>query len=141
MRARRKARQSDVLIRNEAFYNAVTTRDLAAMEALWAGEMHVSCIHPGAAPLFGRDAVMESWARILSGPVRTSLQCLEPNVHFLSEELALVVCYERLGGETLAATNIFALEASDWVLVHHQAGPLANEIAGEADVPPPRLLQ
>ncbi|MBO6561428.1 MAG: nuclear transport factor 2 family protein [Nisaea sp.] len=136
-----RARQSDVLIRNEAFYNAFTTRDLAAMEALWAGEMHVSCIHPGATPIFGRDAVMESWAQILSGPVRTSLQCLEPKVHFLSEELALVVCYERIGGETLTATNIFALESSDWVLVHHQAGPLANEIAGHADVPSPRLLQ
>ncbi|WP_193185996.1 nuclear transport factor 2 family protein [Nisaea sediminum] len=136
-----RARQSDVLIRNEAFYNAFTTRDLEAMEALWAGELHVSCIHPGTPPLFGRDAVIESWAQILSGPVKTALQCLEPKVHFLSEDLALVVCYERIGGETLAATNIFALESSDWVLVHHQAGPLASEMASHADVPSPRLLQ
>lgn len=136
-----RARQTDILIQNEAFYTAFTTRDLTAMATLWASEMHVSCIHPGGTPLFGRDAVMGSWARILSGPVRPSMQCLEPKIHLLSEELAIVVCFEQIGGEMLSATNIFALENAGWVLVHHQAGPVAGEVGTAADMPVPRLLQ
>tara|TARA_E500000318_G_scaffold47420_1_gene44627 strand:- start:4452 stop:4868 length:417 start_codon:yes stop_codon:yes gene_type:complete len=136
-----RARQTEILIRNEAFYTAFTTRDLAAMQSLWASEMHVSCIHPGAAPLFGREAVMESWVQVLSSPVRASLECLEPKIHLLRDDLAIVVCFERLGSETLAATNIFALENTDWVLLHHQSGPLAAEAVTATDIPAPRLLQ
>lgn len=136
-----RARQTDILIRNEAFYTAFTTRDLTSMEGLWASEMYVSCIHPGAVPLFGREAVMESWARILSSPVRAPLQCLDPKIHLLRNDLATVVCFERLGDETLVATNIFAFENADWVLVHHQSGPLAAEDGTLADIPVPRLLQ
>ena len=136
-----RARQTEIMIRNEAFYTAFTTRDLAAMEGLWASEMHVSCIHPGAAPLFGREAVMESWARILSSPVRASLQCLEPRIHLLRDDLAILVCFERLGVETLTATTIFAFENADWMLVHHQSGPLVAEAITAADIPAPRLLQ
>ena len=136
-----RGRQTDILMRNEAFYTAFTTRDLAAMKSLWASEMHVSCIHPGGVPLFGREAVIESWVQILSSPVRSSLQCLEPKVHLLGEDLALVVCFEQHGTETLTATNIFAFESADWVLIHHQSGPVAAEVSALADIPPPRLLQ
>lgn len=136
-----RVRQTEILIRNEAFYTAFTTRDLKSMESLWASEMHVSCIHPGAVPLFGREAVMESWVQILSSPVRTSMQCLEPKVHLLRDDLAMVVCFERHGAETLIATNIFAYENTDWVLVHHQSGPLAAEAGASTDIPVPRLLQ
>ena len=136
-----RGRQTDILMRNEAFYTAFTTRDLAAMKSLWASEMHVSCIHPGGVPLLGREVVIESWVQILSSPVRSSLQCLEPKVHLLGEDLALVVCFEQHGTETLTATNIFAFESADWVLIHHQSGPVAAEVSALADIPPPRLLQ
>ena len=46
---------------NEAFYVAFSTRDLEAMDALWARQAPVTCIHPGWNALTGRDAVMESW--------------------------------------------------------------------------------
>lgn len=133
-----RARQTEILIRNESFYTALSTGDLAAMEGLWASEMHVSCIHPGGGPLFGREAVMESWVRILSSPAGAPLQCLEPKIHLLSDDLALVVCFERFGGDTLTATNIFALENTNWVLLHHQSGPLVGAVT---DIPVPRLLQ
>ncbi|MEO9902656.1 MULTISPECIES: nuclear transport factor 2 family protein [Alphaproteobacteria] len=136
-----RARQADVLIRNEAFYTAFTTRDLSTMKNLWATETHVICIHPGDTPLLGRDAVIESWARILSSPVRYSLQCLEPKVYFVNQDLAIVVCFERYGPETLAATNIFAFESDDWMLIHHQSGPIAPDVSALADIPQPRLLQ
>ena len=136
-----RSRQAEVLIRNEAFYSAFTTRDLAAMEDLWSEELHVSCLHPGTPPLFGRDAVMTSWAQILSGRGRPPIQCLEPKVRFLGDELAMVICFEQSGGETLAATNIFALEAGEWVLVHHQSGLVASDEAEMAEIPTSRFLQ
>lgn len=136
-----RVRQSEVLISNEAFYTAFTTRDLQAMDMLWATEIDVSCIHPGATPIYGREAVMESWTQILSGPVKTALECLEPKAHFLGEDLAMVICFERLGAEILVATNIFARNGVDWMMVHHQSGPLATEIVRTPDMPSPRLLQ
>src|SRR3546814_2090550 len=64
-----------VLFANEAFYRAFVDRDLAAMEAVWSREAQVSCIHPGWAPLFGRDEVMTSWAAIVSAPGAPDISC------------------------------------------------------------------
>src|SRR5436189_231886 len=55
-----------ILFANESFYRAFAARDAAAMEALWATDLPVACIHPGWAPLTGRAAVMQSWRNILS---------------------------------------------------------------------------
>ena len=42
-----------VLAANEAFYRAFAARDFAAMDALWAAEAPVACIHPGWDALVG----------------------------------------------------------------------------------------
>ena len=57
-----------LLALNQAFYRAFTNRDAAAMEALWAETLPVSCIHPGWTALFGRDAVLTSWRDVLRAP-------------------------------------------------------------------------
>ena len=44
-----------VLAANEEFYRAFAARDLAAMDALWAQETPVACVHPGWDALVGRD--------------------------------------------------------------------------------------
>ena len=36
-----------ILFANEAFYHAFADGDSAAMEALWASQTPVCCIHPG----------------------------------------------------------------------------------------------
>jgi hypothetical protein len=45
---------------NLEFYRAFTTRDLVAMERLWAKRAPVLCTHPGWVPLTSRSAVMAS---------------------------------------------------------------------------------
>ena len=49
-----------VLAANLEFYRAFTTRDVPAMDALWAQEAPVACLHPGWTALKDRDSIMES---------------------------------------------------------------------------------
>jgi hypothetical protein len=55
-----------VLAANLEFYRAFTTRDLGAMDMIWARRAAVLCTHPGWTPLSGRSTVMASWHDILS---------------------------------------------------------------------------
>jgi hypothetical protein len=112
-----------VLAANLEFYRAFTTRDLAAMDALWAKRAPVACIHPGWPPLADRDAVMESWQGILANPTSPRIACYDERV-FLYGDAALVVCEDELDGGTLIASNWFVREDSAWRLAHHQAGQL-----------------
>ena len=124
-----------VLFANEAFYQAFVDRDLQAMEAMWSHEVPVSCIHPGWAPLFGRDEVMTSWAAIVSAPGAPDIRCRGARAQVYGET-AFVVCFEQLGGDFLIATNVFVREGSVWRMVHHQAGPTAGQPAPEDEAPP-----
>ena len=119
-----------VLFANEAFYSAFRGRDMAAMAALWAERAPVAVIHPGWQALTGRDRVLASWRTILEGPNPPDITCHGATAH-LCGEVAYVLCYERVGGGVLVATNIFAREGRVWRMVHHQAGPTA------ATEPPP----
>ena len=123
-----------VLAANQEFYRAFTTRDLAAMDALWARETPVACIHPGWDALVGRDMVMESWAAILGGAGAPQIRCEAPRAFVLGPS-AFVICREVLEQGQLIATNVFAREPAGWRMVHHQAGP-----AGQAQ-PAPRTSE
>ena len=112
-----------VLAANLEFYRAFTTRDIAAMEALWAARAPVACVHPGWPALTDRAAVIESWRGILANPQSPRISCYDERV-FLYGDAALVVCEEELDGATLVASNWFVREGSDWRLAHHQAGQL-----------------
>ena len=122
---------------NEEFYRAFTSRDLAAMEALWARETPVACIHPGWDALVGREAVMESWAAILSGPGSPQIRCEAARVFILGPS-AFVICREVLEQGRLIATNVFAREPAGWRMVHHQAGPAgqAQRTSAPSERPP-----
>jgi ketosteroid isomerase-like protein len=123
---------------NEAFYTAFLSRDLAAMDEVWSRRSTVTCVHPGWAPLIGRDRVMGSWQAILGNPQSPRIHCRDARVVLLGD-IAYVVCYEELDKATfLVATNVFAREDGTWKLVHHQAGavPPPEEAESEpADVP------
>jgi hypothetical protein len=118
--------EAAVLFANDTFYNAFTTRDLKALEELWSREVSLVCVHPGWPPLLGRDAVMESWATILSGSSLPDIVCRQAKAHFLSNNICFVTCYELIGNGALVATNIFVKESIGWRLVHHQASPAAG---------------
>ncbi|MBV9828803.1 MAG: nuclear transport factor 2 family protein [Alphaproteobacteria bacterium] len=112
-----------VLAANLEFYRAFATRDLVAMDEVWAREAPVACIHPGWPILSGRDAVMESWQGILANPQAPRIACYDERV-VLYGETALVLCEEELESGTLVASNFFVREGDGWRLAHHQASQL-----------------
>ena len=114
-----------VLAANAAFYRAFATRDVAAMEALWARETPVACIHPGWQVLNGRENVMASWRGILAG-VPPAIECAQA-IARVAGSAAFVVCTEILEAGELVATNLFVREAGDWKMAHHHAGPVATD--------------
>ncbi len=131
--------EADVLAANEAFYMLFASRDLAAMEALWAKSHGVTCIHPGWSPLQSRASVISSWRGILENPTSPKIRCVDPRVHLLGDT-AYVICFEVFGGSKLVATNVFAREEGSWRMVHHQAGPVAGaEEQEEESVDPGKL--
>jgi len=124
-----------VLFANDAFYTAFATRDMAAMRRIWSAQSTVTCIHPGWAPLIGREAVMQSWEGILGAPQAPQIECLSPQAS-VAGNAAYVICYERLSSGILAATNVFVREPGGWRLVHHHAGPTQAPQEETASVPP-----
>jgi ketosteroid isomerase-like protein len=113
-----------VLAANEDFYRAFNGKDLAAMDALWARDGLITCIHPGWNVLIGRELVMESWARILENPDQPRVFSGAAAVARFAD-VAIVTCREIVAGSALAATNVFVREEPSWKLVHHQSGPVA----------------
>ncbi|MGF1607822.1 MAG: nuclear transport factor 2 family protein [Kiloniellales bacterium] len=132
--------EASVLFANDAFYEAFRQRDLETMDKLWARRRPVACTHPGWRTLIGREEVMESWAGILGNPGSPAITCRNA-IAFVEGDSAFVTCYEAVGGNVLAATNIFTLEDGQWRLVHHQAGPSELPLSALDDAPEPGPVQ
>ena len=134
------ADEAALLFVNEAFYLAFQTHDMRAMDALWSNHHSVQCIHPGWPPLFGREAVMESWLRILSNRAA-------PNVTFSHAvasplgEFGLVICHERVADNSLVATNMFHRSGREWRIIHHQSSPAPEPDEREPPRAPRQRLQ
>ena len=129
------ADEAAVLAANEAFYAAFRARDFAAMEAAWSAREEIVCIHPGWTPLWGRQAVLGSWARILANPGNPQLVPRNPKV-ILMGDAACVLCLEAAADGVIAATNVFAREDGLWRMVSHHGAGIA--VGPEPDAPAPR---
>jgi len=123
----RAQREAAVLQANQAFYQAFSSGDYAAMSELWARAAPVACLHPGAPLLAGRAAVLASWRQILAVAPSIEMVAREPRVCLLGDT-ALVTCFEANGARPahLIATNVFVWEEERWRIVHHHAGPLST---------------
>lgn len=111
-----------ILAANARFYEAFATRDLEAMDALWARTLPVACNHPGWSMLKGRARVLASFRGILGSEDSPKIVPTEATC-FVYGEVAFVLCYENVPRGRLLATNVFAREQGEWRMVHHQAGP------------------
>lgn len=114
-----------------AFYAAFAATDVTAMARVWLDEDPV-CVHPGGVFRLGKDAVMQSWAEILRGARRPSIEYrlisripgAELQIHLVEERI------QPSGDETVPpsmviATNVYALGPGGWRLrVHHSSLPL-----------------
>jgi ketosteroid isomerase-like protein len=120
--------RADVEEANAAFYRAFESLDLAEMDAVWAHDAHVRCVHPGWPLLCGWEAVRESWERIFASTeeMRFTLSGVTANV---VGDVAWVTCTENILSEVgervavtaILATNLFERSAAGWRLIHHHA--------------------
>jgi len=112
-----------VLDTNDAFYRAFRSMDFDAMDAVWAKRRDVSVYHPNQPGISSRDAVMESWYKILVAGQPAQVTVSDTTV-IMTEKSAFVICREEIGGTHLIATNVFVLEDGTWRMTHHQASRL-----------------
>jgi ketosteroid isomerase-like protein len=127
---------------NQAFYRAFESLELGRMDALWAHDDAVSCLHPGWPLCVGWEEVRRSWATIFANTGAMRFDVDDERVE-VRGELAWVVCSERIrstvAGQTMAgaiaATNVFRRQGTAWQLVHHHGSPLVPRTM--APVPPP----
>lgn len=119
-----------VLFANEAFYRAFAACDARAMAEMWSDSHDVACLHPGWGPIFGRADVLASWQAIMAAGTPPGIECFDARAQ-IHGDMAVVVCFEQLGGGRLVATNLFAREGRAWKMVLHQAGPTAGGPAPE----------
>ena len=112
-----------MLAANEAFYRAFRQKDMELMAAIWADDEPVFCIHPGWAPLVGRESVIASFEAIMTQPSSPDITCSGASVR-VDGGHATVICFEVIGDTRLVATNLFiATDDGQWCIYHHQAGP------------------
>lgn len=124
-----------VLFANEAFYHTFSLRDYSAMEALWARDWPVLCIHPGWPALTEHAAILESWRRILRNPATGPVTPHHARA-FIYGALATVVCYEEVQGNLLLACNSFVREAGEIRMVQHHASHCVNPPPPETKAAP-----
>ncbi len=120
-------RRRRLLAANKRFYDAFSNHNAEAMERLWARHHPVACIHPGWPPLADRQAVIQSWRDIFrnGGPL---IDIQGARIVF-DGDIAMVLCFEMVGGQLLVATNLFVDEDGDWRLIHHQASGVVMDLA------------
>jgi len=118
----------EILLANQAFYDAHEQRDLAAMSAVWDHSDRATCIHPGWPILRTWPLIEESWRRIFAGAGRNQFIVTNEQVH-VAGDVAWVSLDENLvdGGMTgtIAATNMFVRTGTDWKMILHHGSPVA----------------
>jgi hypothetical protein len=112
-----------VLATNKAFYSAF--RDFDKMNALWAYDGTVFCLHPGQEPILDRAAIMASWQEVCG----EQLNITPANEKVLwFGDAVVVVCEEVIDEKpsdvTMIASNVFVrmYAPGGWGVAGHHAG-------------------
>ena len=119
---------------NERFYRAFESLNLEAMEAAWAHEEHVQCIHPGWDVLVGWEAVRTSWETIFKNTEEIRFTLGDVRVQIVGP-IAWVTCTENILSQSrgkisvtsVLATNLFERTSGEWQMIHHHASHIFSE--------------
>jgi ketosteroid isomerase-like protein len=123
---------------NTRFYSAFEALDLAAMDAVWAHDDHVKCVHPGWPLLSGWGPVRESWQAIFQNTEEMRFTISDVQVVRVGD-LGWVTCTEnilsdvhgRVSVTAILATNLFARDAAGWRMIHHHASHVLAGAPGQ----------
>jgi hypothetical protein len=105
---------NDVLTTHRLFYDAVESADVDLMATLWAQSEHVTCVHPGSAPVRGTGAVLRTWTMVMANVGYIQFFLTDIDVMTFppgSDEphTAFITCTENiLSGDGLASADSFA---------------------------------
>lgn len=125
---------------NQAFYDAFQSLEAEKMEAVWARDPSIICIHPGWRKLSGWGPIMSSWERIFENVFEMKFELGDTNVT-ISGDLAVVVVeenltqrgYDGISRSQVIATNVYERIGDAWLMVMHHGSPV---IAPPDDEPP-----
>lgn len=130
---------------NEEFYNAAESGDLDRLGAVWvsgAFEDTVQCVHPGWAPVFGREDVLRSWAVVCANTPFLQFFLTDVRVEVI-DRVAVVSLTENIitdmsagsseddpgfiAGGRATTINIFRKADEGWRLwMHHAAAVMES---------------
>ena len=111
---------------NAGFYQAFESLDIRQMDARWAQQEYVTCIHPGWNIRAGWPDVRDSWVRIFNNTFSMEFRLSDIMIQ-VAGDVAWVLCMENIAnqkdGETqetqVLATNLYERTEGRWLLVHH----------------------
>jgi ketosteroid isomerase-like protein len=118
---------------NQAFYTALSARDLKAMEAIWANRPYVVNIGPRskAAAVGYAEAVTTYWSRAFDFFTQMAVSSTSVTQIQTDGKIAWIVGIEnavlqtKSGGDPLKfdafVTNIFEKEGDRWLMISHHA--------------------
>jgi len=120
-----------VLNANRGFYDAFQSLDAEKMQAVWARDPSIICIHPGWRKLSGWGPIMLSWERIFENVFEMKFELGETDVT-ISGDLAVVVVEENLtqrgydgtSRSQVIATNVYERIGDAWFMVMHHGSPV-----------------
>jgi len=128
LQAEQKSEIEAVTAANLAFDNALSTRDINAMEKVWASDANVIAIHPSSKALIvGWEAVRKSWEGVFDRFAEITVSMKEPQIRVL-ENVAWIVGVEAARGKlkngdpiSFAAftTNMYEKRDGRWLMVLH----------------------
>ena len=122
------------------FYEAFAQLNTGLMEQVWFDSEQAYCVHPGGHPLYGRQAVMESWRSMFQGaqPLVLFYKLLHEQVW---DDLAIHLVEERLSSRDgshqglIMASNCYVRTDTGWRLFSHHGSSVG--LPRKADAEPP----
>jgi ketosteroid isomerase-like protein len=121
---------------SQAFAAAIGSRDILAMDKVWAHEPYATFIGPlSTAVVVGWDGVRKAWEMRFGQFAKVTISATQPLVR-ANGKVAWAVGMERVqllgkDGKTVAfdafVTNVFENHDGHWLLVSHQATPVFSE--------------
>ena len=126
LQAEQKSEIEAVSAANLAFDNALSTRDINAMERVWASEANVIAIHPSSKALIVGGG-SQSWEGVFDRFAEITVSMKEPQIRIL-ENVAWIVGVEAAQGKlkngdpvsfTAFTTNMYEKRDGRWLMVLH----------------------
>ena len=113
---------------NLAFDHALSSRDINAMEKVWATEPYVIAIHPASkAIIIGWEGVRKSWESTFDRFGEIAVSMKDPHIH-VGQSMAWIIGVEAIDGKLVNGesvsfsaftTNVYEKHGGSWLMVSH----------------------